>query len=110
MDDAELISIAQSFRDEICTNGKADFHCFMVCAPLQGYLSALHGMRVEICETKAVKTDFGTCNHIWLRLNDGRVLDPTADQFNRPGRKRLPPVYLGRPTALHRPTTISQEE
>ena len=31
-------------------------------------------------------------NHIWIRLADGRVLDPTADQFGD-----YPPVYLGDP-------------
>ena len=28
-------------------------------------------------------------NHVWLRLSDGRALDPSADQFNA----GLPPVY-----------------
>lgn len=32
-----------------------------------------------------------TWDHIWLELSDGRVLDPTADQFPL----SLPPVYLG---------------
>jgi hypothetical protein len=34
-------------------------------------------------------------NHVWLRLSDGRALNPSADRFNA----GLPPVYLGPPLA-----------
>lgn len=53
-------------------------------------------------ETECVETDLGAMNHIWLRLPDGRALDPTADQFNRlfPAMN-LPAVYLGPPLSIH---------
>lgn len=59
--------------------------CMVVAAPLQGLLSALYGV-----ETELVEVEFETINHVYLRLPDGRILDPTADQF--PG---MPDVYLG---------------
>jgi hypothetical protein len=41
-------------------------------------------------------------NHVWIKLTDGRALDPTADQFNVlfPAMK-MPPVYLGPPQSIH---------
>lgn len=81
----ELISIARQFRRGILgTRPSADM-CMVVAAPLQGFLAAVYGI-----ETVLVEVDFGTTNHVYLRLPDGRILDPTADQF--PG---MPDVYLG---------------
>jgi hypothetical protein len=37
----------------------------------------------------------GPLSHVWLRLGDGRALDPSADQFVL----GLLPVYLGEPLA-----------
>lgn len=55
-----------------------------VSAPLQSFLAGLYGL-----ETTLEEVDFGSCNHVWLRLSDGRILDATADQFG------LDKVYLG---------------
>jgi hypothetical protein len=57
--------------------------CFAVCAPLQPLLY-LAGVESEL-----VEVSFAEVNHCFLRLSDGRILDPTADQFG------LEPVYLG---------------
>ena len=95
--DADLIEIATEFRAGILDGGPSDWMCADVSWPLASLLSAIYGVE---CET--VETDLGECNHIWIKLADGRALDPTADQFNRwfP-RKAYPPVYLGCPTELH---------
>jgi len=45
-------------------------------------------------ETTLIEGDFGLTNHYWLRLTDGRIVDPTADQFSRPDR-RMPKIYIG---------------
>lgn len=37
-------------------------------------------------------------NHAFLRLPDGRVLDPTADQY---GHLNLPPIYIGPALSIH---------
>jgi hypothetical protein len=57
----------------------------------------MHGVDCD-----AVESDLGEMNHIWIRLADGRSLDPTADQFCQLfGINPMPPVYLGPPVAIH---------
>lgn len=84
MTDADLIQIAQNFRDGILYGRSSELMCYIVSAPLQGFLSAAYGISAEL-----EQVDFTDCNHFWLRLPDGRILDATADQFG------LAPVYLG---------------
>lgn len=95
MKDAKLIKIATEFRKGILDGRPSRMMCFAICAPLAGLLGAC-GVDVEVIEG-----DLGECNHVWLRLADGRVLDPTADQFNDYGFPEMPPVYLGPPTTIH---------
>lgn len=45
---------------------------------------------VEFCK------EFRDGNHIWILLEDGRALDPTADQFGN-----YPEIYLGERLHLH---------
>lgn len=94
MTDAELIECATEFREGILDGRDSKFMCAMVCWPLAGLLG-MYGV-----ETETVESDLGECNHIWLRLKDGRALDPTADQFNWlfPDLN-MPKVYLGPPLA-----------
>ena len=99
MSDNELLEFATEFRDGILDGTPSDMMCAAVCWPLAALLRC-DGIQCETVETKDVETDFGTCNHIWIRLADGRALDPTADQFSTPERE-YPPVYLGEPTELH---------
>jgi hypothetical protein len=70
-----------------------------MCAAVSWPLAALLRCSGVPCET--VESDLGDCNHVWIRLEDGRALDPTADQFNFPAFKQYPPVYLGPLTELH---------
>ena len=96
MSDDELKQFATDFRGGILDGRSSEMTCFMVCAPLAGLLQ-MRGVTVAVEEG-----DLGFCNHFWLRLQDGRVLDPTADQFNALFSLALPPVYLGPPLAnLH---------
>jgi hypothetical protein len=95
MTDAELIEFASEFREGILDGKESNWACAMVCCPLATLLN-MHGVK---CET--VESDLGHCNHIWLRLADGRALDPTADQFNYLFAKDMPPVYLGPPMEYH---------
>jgi hypothetical protein len=96
MTDAELIEIATDMRDGIVGNGSSAWKCAMVSWPLAGLLR-FHGV-----ECQCVSSDLGHCNHIWIRLADGRALDPTADQFNTLFPEMgLPPIYLGAPTIIH---------
>ena len=93
--DEQIIEFAEEFRHGILDGGNPQMMCAMVCLPLAGLLS-FYGIECEI-----VEVDLGDCNHVFLRLRDGRVLDPTADQFTDRGCT-WPPVYLGPPTELHR--------
>lgn len=94
MSDAELIEFASEFRKCILDGRPSVAMCAMVCWPLAALLRC-NGIE---CETPEI--DLGDCNHIWIRLADGRALDPTADQFNTPWRQH-PPVYLGPPLEIH---------
>lgn len=97
MSDDELIEFAKEFREGILGGRESAWMCAAICWPLGSLLTMMHGIEVEY-----VEGDLGECNHVWLRLADGRVLDPTADQFNRlfPDLA-MPPVYLGAPTKIH---------
>jgi hypothetical protein len=95
MSDAELIEFASEFRWGVLNGRSSQDMCFAICWPLDGFLR-FHRVKCELVEGE---TERG--NHFWLALPDGRVLDPTADQFKGLG---LPPVYLGQPLSIHRPT------
>jgi hypothetical protein len=100
MTDEELVAFVTEFREGILDGDSPKWMCFAVCAPLATLLG-LYGVNVEIIES-----DLGEFNHVWMRLPDGRALDPTADQFNNYefmdcGFPEMPPVYLGPPAAMH---------
>ncbi|KAB7788087.1 hypothetical protein [Methylorubrum populi] len=95
MEDAELIWFASEFREGILDGGSSQMMCWAVSAPLAALLE-MHGV-----ETELVEADLGDCNHFYLRLPDGRVLDPTADQFNHLRVDPMPAVYLGPPADCH---------
>lgn len=79
----ELVKLAREFRRGILDGRSSKSMCFAVCWPLSGLLEAA-GVRTEL-----VEGDFGSVNHFWLKLPNGDILDPTADQFG------LEPVYIG---------------
>jgi len=95
MDDEELVDFAKDFRSGILGDRMPTLACFMVCFPLVGLLKASNVV-VEL-----VDSDLGWINHFWIRLGDGRALDPTADQFNYLDNANFPPVYLGKRTKYH---------
>jgi hypothetical protein len=96
MTDAELIDFVAGFRSGMLDGDPPHGKCFMVCAPLVTLLN-MHGVECAMIESAIPGDDFD--NHVWIRLSDGRALDPTADQFSR---YHLPPVYLGPRLAIHR--------
>lgn len=99
--DAELIQFVQDFREGFLGHRSSDFHCAMICEPLAGLLNH-DGVACRTRMTDHVRTSFGSIDHVWIELADGRVLDPTADQFNDMGLN-MPKVYLGaKVRKLHR--------
>jgi len=97
--DVELLKLVREFRMGIIeSRHHSKRMCYMVCAPLAGFLEFC-GVKCELVESEII-IDSEFFNHFWIRLSDGRVLDPTIDQFNRRGIRR-PPVYLGKPIKLY---------
>lgn len=81
---------AEGFRKGLLGKGSSKFMCRAVCMPLQGYLSVI-GYETELVQGNVDLGDYDM-EHTWLKLVDGQILDPTADQFDELG---LPPVYIG---------------
>lgn len=96
-DDEALVSFVSEFREGILNGRPSAGYCAMVVWPLETLLNML-GVKC-----RAVESDLGDFNHFWLLLDDGRALDPTADQFWVRWRiqPKLPPVYLGARTIAH---------
>lgn len=79
----------RAFRDGILDGEDPEGHCFMVSAPLQGYLAAVG------VECKLVRGSVHGNYHVWLELPDGRIIDATASQFRRRDQRAMPLVYVG---------------
>jgi hypothetical protein len=95
----DLLTYAREYREAVLRGDSSERMCAALSAPLHAAFQILG------IPTQLVETDLGECVHIFLQLADGRVLDPTADQFNWCSRQKLPGVYLGAPALIHeRPT------
>lgn len=103
MTDAELIEFASEFRDGILDNGPSNRACYMVCAPLVGLLQ-FEGIECKLVEfwfRPRANERFEAYQHFWIKLEDGRALDPTIDQFNYLFDECWSKVYLGPLTKYH---------
>lgn len=90
-----LLQYATSFREAVLQGTSSSRMCAAISGPL-GAVVDLLGVGHEL-----VQSDLGVCDHIFLRLADGQVLDATADQFNWCSREALPGVYLGPGRGIH---------
>jgi hypothetical protein len=95
--DEELLEVVQDFREGILDGNGSTAMCYAVCWPLASYLRVGCGIDCELIESDLQNSDVLAANHYWLRMPDGRVLDPTYDQFCEDG----PAVYLGEPLEIH---------
>ena len=93
----ELLRLVTDFRKGILGKHDSESWCFMVCAPLEGFLP-LWGYTAKL-------TDGHVCGlpHVWLTLPDGQIVDPTADQFKKPNGESMPPVYIGEKPEWYKP-------
>lgn len=98
MTDEDLIEVATSFRMGMIGERSSEGRCLMVSAPLAGLLGGVYGVPCEVVESDHSDKDTTCYEHFWIRLADGRVLDPTFDQFCS---EEPVPVYLGAPTEFH---------
>lgn len=90
-----LKRIAASFRSGVLGGRVSDMMCRVVCLPLCGYLNAL-GIECEV-----ITGEFLGADHSWIALPDGRIIDPTLDQFSG-NVVKLPRVYVGQPMPQHK--------
>jgi len=86
--DKELLIFVAEFRAGLLGGASARGMCAVVCWPLVSLLAAV-GVEAELEDLDWSDAPRGLLNHVIIRLADGRVLDPTADQFG------LASVYLG---------------
>ena len=91
MDSDALLSFVEEFRSGLLGERPSDMMCFSVSFPLQALLS-LNGVKTVLMEGMF---DAWDRNHIWLKCENGTVIDPTADQFGGPK------VYIGPATAMY---------
>lgn len=89
MIDSELLRIVTDFRKGILGRRSPETWCYMVSAPLEGYL------RVIGIQARLTKGYVGKWAHDWLTLSDGRIVDATASQFRAPDKTAMPKVYIG---------------
>lgn len=76
MTDKKLIQTIKSFVKGLLSGKPTTDMCFMVCSPLVTYLNGC-GIKCDLTEGELQKR----YHHFWITLEDGRVIDPTADQF-----------------------------
>ncbi len=91
----ELLSLCKSFTRGMLEGRASQGQCARVSWGLHGYLSYL-GLKTTMYESHV-----GDWNHVYLMMENGEVIDCTADQFNR-GRRKNPQVYIGKPLSIHK--------
>lgn len=94
--DIALLSYSARFRSAVLKGASSSRMCAALSGPLHAALQA-KGVDCSLEEST-----LPLCNHVFLRLADGRALDVTADQFDTGGGARVPAVYLGRGLEVHR--------
>ncbi len=90
MTDDEIIEFAKSFREGMLEDRSSTMMCAAICWPLETLLN-LQGLKCRSVTTHETESPLGITNHVWILLEDGRALDPTADQFG----EEYPDIYLG---------------
>lgn len=90
-----LHRLATGFRHGVLNRKKSVGHCWTISSPLTSLLRML-GHECELIEGSVSIRGAGE-HHFWIALSDGRILDPTADQFNHLSglNKQMPRVYIG---------------
>lgn len=76
MTEKQIAKIAREFTECLLDGRPTTDMCYMVCSPLVSFLNYLG---VECTLTEGELQD--TYHHFWITLSDGRIIDPTADQF-----------------------------
>lgn len=90
----KIIRVCVQFVEDYFGPCDSAGQCYLVSAALMAHL-----LKTENIQTKMIEYDFGFTNHFVLQLENGHIIDGTADQFNgRDGyqmAKTMPRVYVG---------------
>ena len=78
------------FRKGLLGKRAATQMCFMVSSALAGYLEF-----TGACKCRVVQGEVRNCGHYWIALENGQIIDATADQFRKPNGGKMPPIYIG---------------
>lgn len=107
MNDKQLIKFSKDFTKSILeiNDGKSQNMCFAVCSPLSSLIS-MFGITNELTECE-IHIDSEIYVHVYLLLKDGRILDPTADQFNDLLNTEMPLIYLGEKPKYYLPFQVN---
>ena len=97
--DKKLIKIVKQFRRGMLGRKCGSKYCYMVCWPLQAYLGLLD-FHTDLVEGDVCYYRYWI-GHFWLRMDDGRIIDPTADQFST-DRRPMPEIYIGKKPRWYR--------
>lgn len=96
-----LEKVCLDFRRGILGRRSSHRMCNAICRPLQAWLSFSENLQTRTVQGLFVKHD-GDPNifrwamwHWWLKLPDGRIIDPTADQLKRYEYPAMPKVFIG---------------
>jgi len=98
MTEKEIIKTATSFRKGILGKRSPLKMCYAICAPLSSFLR-LCGCENELTEGEIKLNSHNkgiVIGHYWLTLPNGKIIDPTASQFNGMGNEDMPIVYFGK--------------
>ena len=105
MTDKELYRLVAGFTKGFLGKENSESKCFMICWPLQTYLSFC-GVKTELISGE-VSSDKHLWGHYWLKLMDGRIIDPTCDQFNIDGGVKMPKIFIGEKPDYYRINEIN---
>lgn len=103
MTDKELKKIVTGFTKGILGNQSTAHKCYIVCSPLSTYLEFC-GIGNKLTEG-VLRFGKDEYHHFWITLKDGRIIDPTADQFNEVSGLKSPMVFVGQNPGYYIPYT-----
>ena len=99
MTDKDILKLVTGFRKGILGRSSPLKKCFMVCSPLVTFMNGC-GIECYLTEGEFALSSFKNndgieIGHYWITLKDGRIIDPTASQFNGMREEEMPLVYFG---------------
>jgi hypothetical protein len=95
MSDKELYKIVNGFTKGLLGKRSSESMCFVVTWTLNSFLTCC-GIKSKLVEGEIKLKNGYIANHFWIELEDGKVIDPTADQFNSLSEHQMPNIFIGK--------------